>query len=117
MLRKLEMASTKKIEVNRAGKLISVDTFYMGWLKCIGRLYQISAIDCYSSFGIAHLYTEKSAKNAADFIFRVSDIFSSLSIKIENILNDNGKEFTSHWGSLNHILNRALEKRILITDI
>ena len=111
MLRKLEMASNKKIEVSRAGELISVDTFYVGCLKGIGRLYQITAIDCYSSFGLAHLYTEKSAKDAADFIFRVSDMFLDLSIKIENVLTDNGKEFTSHWGSTNHIFEVCLKEK------
>ena len=111
MLRKLEMASTKRIEVNRAGELISVDTFYVGCLKGIGRLYQITAIDCYSSFGLAHLYTEKSAKNAADFIFRVSDMFSRLRIKIENVLTDNGKEFTSHWRNTDHIFETCLREK------
>jgi transposase InsO family protein len=111
MLRKLDMASTKRIEVSRAGELISVDTFYVGCLKGIGRLYQLTAIDCYSSFGLAHLYTEKSAKNAADFIFRATDIFSNLSIKIENVLTDNGKEFTSHWGSANHIFETCLREK------
>jgi len=111
ILRKLQMAKPSRIEANKAGELISVDTFYVGCLKGIGRLYQITAIDCYSSFGIAHLYTEKSAKSAADFILRTTDMFSNLSIKIENVLTDNGKEFTSHWGSSKHIFETCLREK------
>ena len=111
ILRKLEMAKPSRIEANRAGELISVDTFYVGCLKGIGRIYQITAIDCYSSFGMAHLYTEKSAKSAADFILRVTDMFLRLNIKIENVLTDNGKEFTSHWGSSNHIFETCLREK------
>jgi transposase len=35
ILRKLEMAKPSRIEANRAGELISVDTFYVGCLKGI----------------------------------------------------------------------------------
>ena len=106
--RKLEAASPKRIESSRAGELVSLDTFYVCTLKGIGRIYQVSAIDTYSSFGFAKLYTEKSAASAVDFIGTVVERFLFLGIKIENILTDNGKEFTSHWGSSKHVFERYL---------
>jgi hypothetical protein len=62
MLRKLDMAKPARIEANKTGELISIDTFYVRCPKGIIRLYKLTATDCYSSFTLAHLYTEKSAK-------------------------------------------------------
>jgi hypothetical protein len=31
-----------------------------------------------------------------------------MGIRVENILTDNGKEFTSHWGSSKHIFEKYL---------
>ena len=65
MLRKPDMAKPARIEANKAGELISIDIFYVGCPKGIIRLYKLTAIDCYSSFSLVHIYTEKSAKNSS----------------------------------------------------
>lgn len=99
MLRKLALAKPASIFSPRPGYMLSVDTFYVCSLKGIGRIYQFTAIDTNSSFGTAYLYADKSAKSAVDFMKRTVCLFKALSVVICSVLTDNGKEYTSHWGS------------------
>lgn len=89
--------------------MISADTFYVCTLKGVGRVYQFAAIDTNSSFGAAYLYTDKSAASAVDFMARVYALFRVLGIAIYSVLTDNGKEYTSHWGSY-HSFEEYLKK-------
>ena len=73
------------------GYMLSVDTFYVCTLKGIGRIYQFTAVDTYSSFGLAYLYTDKSLKFSLDFIKKTVDRFKDMGITVERMLTDNGK--------------------------
>ena len=77
--------------------MLSEDIFYIYRLKSIGRIYQFTAIDIYSSFELAYLYTDKSVKSSMDFTSKTVDIFKAMGITIERILTDNGKEYTTRW--------------------
>lgn len=55
-----------EIETYHPGFLLGQDTFYVGWIKGIGKIYQQTGIDTYSNIGFAKLYTEKTAVTAAD---------------------------------------------------
>ena len=46
------------------GRIVGMDVFYVGTLKGTGRIYQLIAIDTYSSYAWAKLYTDKSALSA-----------------------------------------------------
>lgn len=99
LARKLENQKPAQIFSPRPGHTLSVDTFYVCTLKGVGRIYQFTAIDTNSSFGAAYLYADKSAASAVDFMARTIAIFKALAIVICSVLTDNGKEYTSHWGS------------------
>jgi len=76
------------------GYLLCQDTFYVGTLKGVGRLYLQAVVDTYSSFAFAKLYTSKIAITAADMMNdRVLPFFSKESISINAVLTDNGKEY------------------------
>ena len=90
------------------GHIIGIDTFSVGTLKGIGRIYQSTGIDTYSSFAWAMLSTDKSAKSACDFLKHVYQ--SRLEVPIHAVLTDNGKEFTTHWESKNHDFERLLKE-------
>ena len=47
------------IETDHPGYLISQDTFYVGYLKGVRRIYQQTVIDIYSSVWFSKLYTAK----------------------------------------------------------
>ena len=104
-----EVKPLPRIESHYSGYMLSVDTFYVCTLKGIGRIYQFTAIDTYSSFGLAYLYTDKSAKSSVDFISRTLGILDNMGITVERILSDNGKEYTTHWDSRYHIFEGYLK--------
>jgi transposase InsO family protein len=70
------------------------DTFYVGSLKGVGRIYQQTFIDTYSKVGFAKLYVEKTPITAADLLNdRVVPFFESHEIPLTRILTDRGTEY------------------------
>ena len=69
----LEKAKQKKeahgeIESHHPGYLGSQDTYYVGTMKGVGRIYQQTFVDTYARVAICKLYTEKTAITAADLL-------------------------------------------------
>ena len=94
----------RQLDTLYPGHIIGMDMFYVGCLKGVGRIFQFTAIDTYSSYGWAKLHTDKSAVNACDFLMHVYN--NSLDVPIQSVLTDNGKEFTTHHPSKNHSFER-----------
>ena len=94
LTRAKEKSKTNHIEATHPGQLVSEDTFYIGCLKGIGRIYHQIACDCFSSFGAAKIYTSKTADTACDFIENHL-IKKFAPVKIERILTDCGTEYTT----------------------
>ena len=70
------------------------DTFYVGTLKGVGRIYQQTFIDTYSKVAFAKLYTEKTPVTAADLLNdRVLPFFAEHDIPLSRILTDRGSEY------------------------
>jgi len=110
-LRTVEPPKPEHIHADHPGHILSQDTFYVGTIKGIGRIYQQTGIDCYSSFGFAKVYPDKTAKSAVDFLeTKVLPVYRSLGIPLDRVLTDNGKEYTTHWGSQNHEYEAMLKK-------
>jgi transposase InsO family protein len=83
-----------EIETQHPGYLISQDTFYVGYLKGVGRIYQQTVIDTYASVAFAKLYTSKVPVTAADILNdRVLPFFEEQQIPIVRVLTDRGTEF------------------------
>ncbi len=84
----------RKVESPYPGYLLSQDTFMVGTLKGIGRIYLQAVVDTYSSFAFGKLYTSKLPETAADVLYdRVLPFYESQGIAVENILTDNGREY------------------------
>ena len=66
--KKLEQEVRGEIETAHPGYLLSQDTFYVGTIKGIGRIYQQTVIDTYSTVAFAKLYTQKNALVSADML-------------------------------------------------
>lgn len=76
------------------GYLGSQDTYYVGNIKGIGRIYQQTFVDTYSRVAICKLYTEKTAITAADHLNdRVIPFFESYDVPLLRILTDRGTEY------------------------
>lgn len=70
------------------------DTFYVGTLKGVGRIYQQTFIDTYSKVAFAKLYAEKTPITAADLLNdRVVPFFAEHEIPISRMLTDRGSEY------------------------
>lgn len=95
----LEKAKDQKeahgeIETEHPGYLGSQDTFYVGTLKGVGRIYQQTFIDTYSKVAFAKLYDRKNALVAADLLNdRVIPFFEEHEIPLLRILTDRGTEY------------------------
>jgi len=78
------------------GHIVAMDTFYVGHLKGVGRLYQLSGMDLCSRFGWARLYTTKDHTSTLDFVEnQLLPKFYQNGVDLESILTDNGTEFTA----------------------
>lgn len=88
------------IETHHPGYLVAQDTFYVGYIKGVGRIYQQTVIDTYSSVGFAKLYTSKVPVTAADALNdRVMPFFEEQGVKILRMLTDRGTEYCGRLDS------------------
>jgi transposase InsO family protein len=95
----LERAKTEKeahgeFESEHPGYCGAQDTFYVGNLKGVGRIYQQTFIDTYAKVAFAKLYDRKTPLTAADLLNdRVIPFFEEHELKLLRILTDRGSEF------------------------
>lgn len=83
-----------EIETAHPGYLGSQDTFYVGTIKGVGRIYQQTFVDTYSKVAFAKLYTTKTPITAADLLNdRVLPFFADQEMGIIRILTDRGTEY------------------------
>jgi Integrase core domain/Winged helix-turn helix len=98
-VRALEKAREEKeahgeIETEHPGYLGSQDTYYVGNLKGVGRIYQQTFIDTYTKVGFVKLYDRKHAITAADTLNdRVLPFFEEHGVRLLRILTDRGSEY------------------------
>ena len=84
----------RQIIVRATGELVAVDTFMVGALKGVGRIYLQSVIDCFSRYAWGRLYTTKLPVTAVHILNEdVLPTFDEHEIGIKTILSDNGREF------------------------
>ena len=98
----LEKAKTDKeahgeFESECPGYCGAQDTFYVGNMKGVGRIYQQTFIDTYSKVAFAKLYERKTPITAADLLNdRVVPFFDEQEVKLCRVLTDRGTEY---WGT------------------
>lgn len=114
-LRAMEKAKQEKeahgeIETEHPGYLGSQDTFYVGNLKGVGRVYQQTFVDTYSKMAMAKLYDRKNALVAADMLNdRVLPFFEEHGIPLMRILTDRGSEYCGNREHHEYQLYLAIE--------
>ena len=113
-LRAMEKAKEEKIawgeiETEHVGYLGAQDTFYVGTLKGVGRIYQQTFIDTYSAVGFAKLYTSKTPINSADLLNdRVIPFFDKYGVPLLRVLTDRGTEYCGKADSHDYELFLAI---------
>jgi len=111
----LEKAKEQKeahgeIETHHPGYLGAQDTFYVGHIKGVGRIYQQTFIDTYTRVANAKLYNRKSALVAADMLNdRVIPFFDEQKVRLLRILTDRGTEYCGNIEHHEYQLYLAIE--------
>jgi len=91
---KLEKEAHGEIETEHPGYLGAQDTYYVGNLKGVGRIYQQTFMDTYSKVAFCKLYDRKNALVAADILNdRVIPFFETRGIPLLRVLTDRGTEY------------------------
>ena len=95
----LEKAKTEKeahgeLEREHPGYCGAQDTFYVGNMKGVGRIYQQTFLDTYSKVTFAKLYDRKTPITAADLLNdRVLPFFEEQGVRLLRVLTDRGTEY------------------------
>lgn len=98
-----------EIETHHPGYLGSQDTFYVGNLKGVGRIYQQTFVDTYSKIAFAKLYTSKTPITSADILNdRVLPFFDQNELPMLRILTDRGTEYCGRMDQHDYQLYLAI---------
>ena len=89
-----EQLECGEIETAHPGYLGSQDTFYVGNMKGVGRIYQQTFVDTYAKVAFAKLYTTKTPIAAADLLNdRVLPFYQEHQVALLRVLTDRGTEY------------------------
>ena len=84
----------RHIEAPHTGALVAVDTFFVGVLKGVGKVYLQTAIDCHSRHAWARPYPNKLPLTAVQLLNNdVLATFEAHRVTVDAVLSDNGREF------------------------
>jgi len=114
-VRALERAREEKvargeIETEHPGYLGAQDTYYVGTIKSVGRIYQQTFIDTYTKVAFAKLYDRKNALVAADTLNdRVLPFYEEHGVRLLRVLTDRGTEYCGNRESHEYQLYLAVE--------
>jgi transposase InsO family protein len=89
-----EQLECGEIETAHPGYLGSQDTFYVGNMKGVGRIYQQTFVDTFAKVAFAKLYPTKTPIAAADLLNdRVLPFYEEHEVRLMRVLTDRGTEY------------------------
>ena len=107
---KQEKEAHGEIETAHPGYLGAQDTYYVGTIKSIGRIYGQTFIDTYSKVAFVKLYDRKNALVAADMLNdRVLPFYEEQGVPLLRVLTDRGTEYCGNREHHEYQLYLALE--------
>lgn len=107
--KKIDDEACGEIETHHPGYLGSQDTFYVGNLKGVGRIYQQTFVDTFCKVAFAKLYTSKTPITAADLLNdRVLPYFVQHQLPMLRILTDRGTEYCGRMDEHDYQLYLAI---------
>lgn len=99
-----------EIETEHPGYLGAQDTYYVGTIKGVGRIYQQTFIDTYSKVAMCKLYDRKNALTAADMLNdKVLPFFEEHGVRLLRVLTDRGTEYNGKREQHEYSLYLSLE--------
>jgi transposase InsO family protein len=84
----------RHVESSKPGALLCQDTFYVGRLKGVGKVYLHVAVDAYGSYAFGFLHTSKQPEAAVAVLHNDAlPFYQEQGLTVEAVLTDNGREF------------------------
>ena len=84
----------RHVESSAPGELLSADTFFVGNLKGIGKVYLHAVVDTYGSYAFGFLHVSKQPEAAVAVLHNeVLPFYRHLDLPVGAVLTDNGREF------------------------
>jgi transposase InsO family protein len=84
----------RHVESAAPGELVCQDTFYVGQVKGVGKVYLHAAVHTYGSFAFAYLHTGKLPQHAVALLYNdVLPRYEDWNIPLKAILTDNRREY------------------------
>lgn len=84
----------RHVESSRPGELLCQDTFFVGHLKGVGKVYLHAVVDTYSSYAFGFLHVSKQPEAAVAVLHNEAlPFYQERGLRVEAILTDNGREF------------------------
>lgn len=84
----------RHVESSRPGEVLSADTYSVGTLNGIGRIYMHVVVDTYGSYAFGYLHTSKQPEAAALLLHNdVLPFYRDRNLPVSSVLTDNGREF------------------------
>ncbi len=82
------------IDAPHPGFLLCQDTYLVGSIKGVGKIYHQTVIDAHGSLAFGKLYLSKLPMTAVDILNdRVLPFYEEHGVEIEHVLTDNGREY------------------------
>jgi transposase InsO family protein len=92
--KKEEEQNKGEIETHHPGYLGAQDTYYVGYIKGVGKIYQQTFIDTYTRVAFAKVYDRKNALVAADMLNdKVLPFYQEQNVDLLRVLTDRGTEY------------------------
>jgi transposase InsO family protein len=84
----------RHVESSRPGELLSQDTFMVGTLEGIGRVYLHAVVDTFGSYAFGFLHVSEQPEAAVAVLHNdVLPFYRELDLPVLAVLTDNGREF------------------------
>src|SRR5438874_6089964 len=97
---RLRHGQTRHVVAERPGELVCLDTFYIGKLKGVGKVWQITACDAASSYGVARILPALAPAATARFL---RDVLVPAARRagwsVARVLTDRGNEFKADFAA------------------
>ena len=86
--------SRRHVEAKEPGELVCFDCFFIGRLKGVGKVWQITACDAACSYAAARIIPANTAEHAVRFLLEVLlPLYEAAGWPLQRILTDRGSEF------------------------
>jgi transposase InsO family protein len=84
----------RHVESGAPGELLCADTFFVGSLKGVGKVYLHAVVDTYGSYAFGFLHVSKQPEAAVAVLHNdVLPFYRKLDLPVRAVLTDNGREF------------------------